>query len=222
MSFFKNILLMSLVLLFVSPLFAETNIESTAKHRAGFSLGVDDFPWNANEVSLRWWQENGKGKELAVDRFYLSIDQIASTETETRKRTTITFPNIKYYFLSRSHSSFSEDIYFIRGFGLGLGFDINLITTEYPAQSTRERTNTNDYWSSFSFYIPIGIEHFFWEKFPNVSYSIGFDLYGSIQLNYRSQQQIFREPQYEIWQKSKGGSLNFGMSSPKFFIRWCF
>lgn len=222
MSVLKNILLLSLVSVFVPPIFAETNTEIIEKQRDGFSLGVNDFPWNAYEVSMRWWNENGNGKELSIDKFYISIDQSESTESSRSNRTSITFPNVKYYFLSRRPSSFSEDIYFMRGFGVGLGFGISLSEIEHVIPSPRERVENNHYWSSFSLYIPIGIEHFFWDKFPNLSYSIGFDLYGSVSLDYRSQHQIFQEPENDIWQKSKGGSLNFGVSSPKFSIRWCF
>ncbi len=215
MSILKIIILLSITCLFVPSIFAETNIESITKHRTGFSLGVDDFPWNASEVSLRWWQDNGKGKELAVEKFHLTINK-SESETiapENSRRTTISFPNITYYFLSRSPSSSFEDIYIIRGFGFGLGLDINLRET---VLSATDRLFDDAYQGSLSFYIPIGIEHFFWDKFPNLSYSIGFDLYGSIILRYVSHNR------YDTWQKAKEGTLNFGISSPKFFIRWCF
>ncbi len=213
MSVFKSILLISITCLFVPSIFADTNIESITNHRTGFSLGVDDFPWNAYEVSLRWWQDNGKGKELSIDKFYLSINKVESTSSGYSRRTIISFPNITYYLLSRSPSSSFEDIYLVRGFGLGLGLDISLIETVF---SDTDRLYNDIYQGSLSCYIPIGIEHFFWDKFPNLSYSIGFDLYGSISFRYRSQERN------DTWQKTKEGTLNFGISSPKFFIRWCF
>ena len=215
MSVFKRIFVISLMCLFVLPMFAETDTESITNHRTGFSLGVDDFPWNAYEVSLQWWQDNGKGKELSVEKFYLTINRSESETiaSENSRRTAISFPNVSYYFLSRSPSRFSEDLYLVRGFGFGLGLDISLIETVF---SDTDRLYNDTYQGSLSCYIPVGIEHFFWDRFPNLSYSIGFDLYGSISFRYRSQERN------DTWQKTKEGTLNFGISSPKFFIRWCF
>jgi hypothetical protein len=215
MPILKIIILLSITCLLVPPIFAETDIESTTNHRTSFSLGVDDFPWNASEVSLQWWQDNGKGKELAVEKFYLTINKSESETitSENSRRTTISFPNVSYYFLSRSPSRLFENLYLVRGFGFGLGLDISLIETVF---SDTDRLYNDVYLGSLSCYIPIGIEHFFWDKFPNLSYSIGFDLYGSFSFRYRSQERN------DTWQKSKEGTLNFGISSPKFFIRWCF
>ena len=213
MPILKIIILLSITCLLVPPIFAETDIESTTNHRTSFSLGVDDFPWNASEVSLQWWQDNGKGKELSVERFYFSINKSETLESENSRRTIISFPNIAYYLLYRSPSRFFENLYLIRGFGFGLGLDISLTETTF---SDTDRLSDDNYWGSLSLYIPIGIEHFFWDKFPNLSYTIGCDLYGSIGFRYLSRNRIV------TWQKVKEGTLNFGISSPKFFIRWCF
>jgi len=215
MSVFRNIFFLIIACLFVPSIFAETETESITKHRTGFSLGVDNFPWNASEVSLQWWRDNGKGKELSIERFYLTIDKRESETitSENSRRTEIIFPNVTYYFLFRSPSSSFEDIYLIKGFGFGLGLDISLRETVFSAT---DRLFDDVYQGSLYFYIPIGIEHFFWDKFPNLSYSIGFDLYGSVILRYVSHNRN------DTWQKTKGGTLNFGISSPKFFVRWCF
>lgn len=220
MSVFKSIFILSFTCTFVLPIFAETKIKDIKTHdldkyRTGFSLGVDDFPWNAKDVSLRWWQENGKGKELSIEKFYLTINKSGSETitSEESMRTVISFPNITYYLLSRSPSRFSENMYLVRGFGLGLSLDIVLRETTF---SDIDKLINDIYQGSLSFHIPIGIEHFFWDKYPTLSYSIGFDLYGSIVFRYSSQNRN------DTWQKTKEGTLNFGISSPKFFVRWCF
>ncbi len=222
MAVFKNIFFLIIACLFVPSIFAETETRNVIineitndleEYRTGFSLGVDDFPWNACRVSLQWWNKDGIGKELSIDKFYLSINKVESTESEYGRRTTISFPGVTYYFLYRDSSSSLNGLYVIRGFGFGLGFET------YFSEITHfniDHSIDKRYTSSLSVYIPIGIEHFFWDRFPNLSYSVGFDLYGSFSYSYR-----FRDSN-DNQQRGREGTLNLGISSPKFFIRWCF
>ncbi len=199
MRFFENILSLSLVLLFVSPLFAETQTDSiisadVEKHRTGFSIGINDFPWDATGVSFRWWRTNGSGRELILNKDGIKITygkeegtEVDSLEIENRqsREKEIYLPGIIYYFLNRKAIGV-KGMYLVKGIGIGANFNIRRYDSNSDITGDYIRDIEYRYYSGgLTFAFPIGIEHFFLEKYPNISYSLSADIYGTISLNYR-------------------------------------
>lgn len=190
MSVFKSIFMFSLMCLFVIPIFAETPTESLLpldleKYRTGASIGINDLPWDASGVSFRWWRENGRGRELIINRSYIRYSRAESTEEDsleieidgTTRDKYINIPEITYSFLNRKAMG-AKGIYLVKGIGIGAGFRISL-EDSYTPESDIIRENKY-YAGNLTLHFPIGIEHFFLEKYSNISYSLNADIYGTI------------------------------------------
>ena len=192
MSKFKSIFLFGLTCLLVPSIFAETETESiisadVEKHRTGVSIGINDLPWDATGVSLRWWRKDGSGRELIINRssIYISYSRGERTEEDslgieieqTTREKYINIPDITYSFLNRKAIG-AEGMYLVKGIGIGAGFRISYDNTYVPENNISREYKY--YAGNLTLHFPIGIEHFFLEKYPNISYSLSADIYGTI------------------------------------------
>ena len=199
MSIFKNIFLLILICTVVPSIFAETETDSiisadVEKHRTGFSIGINDFPWDATGVSFRWWRTNGSGRELILNKDGIKITygeeegtEVDSLEIENRqtREKEIYLPGIIYYFLNRKATGV-KGMYLVKGIGIGANFNIRRYDSNSDITGDHIRDIEYRYFSGgLTIAFPIGIEHFFLEKYPNISYSLSADIYGTISLNYR-------------------------------------
>ena len=110
-------------------------------------------------------------------------------------------------------------MYFVKGIGLGAGFNVSHDDVYPSADDISQSYRT--YSGDLTIHCPIGIEHFFWEKFPNVSYSLDADIYGSFYLSYRRTQRIYPESYYTdrvITENDWYLRPSFGIS-PSFYLR---
>lgn len=231
MSFFKHLFLLILACSFVLPIFGETNTESIntvdlEKYRTGFSVGINDLPWDATGVSLRWWRSNGSGREFILNRTSIYIDysreesieeDSLGTETEQTRYKRISIPKITYFFMNRKPLGV-EGMYLVKGIGLGSSFNISYDDI-YPSESEDGR-EYRYYSVSTTLSFPIGIEHFFLEKFPNISYSLSADIYGTLSFNY-SRERIEYPDFYSIRTRTRTDwyiNPSFGVS-PSFYLR---
>jgi hypothetical protein len=189
MSTFKSTFLLSLTFLLVLSVFAETETDSiisanVEKHITGFSIGINDLPWDAREVSFRWWRKNEIGRELTINKSYIRYSRQEETEEdslgigieETNREKYINIPEITYSFLNRKPLG-AERMYLVKGIGIGLGFRISYDDTYAPENNISREYKY--YEGTFTIHFPIGIEHFFLEKYPNISYSLSADIYGT-------------------------------------------
>ncbi len=187
---FKSIFLFGLTFLLVPSIFAETGTDSiistdVEKHRTGVSIGINDLPWDATGVSLRWWRKNGSGRELTINRSYIRYSRGERTEEdslgieieETTREKYINIPEITYSFLNRKAIG-AEGMYLVKGIGIGTGFRISYDNTYAPESDISREYKY--YSGDLTLHFPIGIEHFFLEKYPSISYSLSADIYGTI------------------------------------------
>lgn len=231
MSVFKKIFLLWLAYLFVLPVFGETDTDSIntidlEKYRTGFSVGINDLPWDATGVSLRWWRKSGNGRELIINRTGIYInyskgerteEDSLGTETEQTRSKRINIPNITYCFLSRKPLGV-KGMYLVKGIGLGAGFGISY-NDIYPPEGEDAR-EYRYYSGNTTLSFPIGIEHFFLEKFPNISYSLSADIYGTLSFNYSKDIREYPDS-YPIRSRTIADwyiTPSFGIS-PAFYLR---
>lgn len=204
MPILKSIFLFGLTCLLVPSAFAETETDSiipadVEKYRTGFSIGINNLPWDATGVSLRWWRKNGSGRELTISRSYISYSRGERTEEDslgieieqTSRDKSINIPDITFYFLNRKAIR-GEGMYLVKGIGIGTGFRIFYDNT-YAPESDLSR-EYKYYSGDLTLHFPIGIEHFFLEKYSNISYSLSADIYGTISIYNRKQ--ITEYPDY--------------------------
>ncbi len=231
MSVFKSIFVLCLTCIFVLSIFAETQKESLIpsdleKYRTGVSVGINDLPWDAGGVSFRWWRKNGSGRELTINASSLSgnygrrkmtEEDSIGTEIEDSHEKGLNFPDITYYFLNRKALS-TEGMYFVKGIGFGTGFDI-YYREVFPIEETIGR-DYKYYSGNIKISFPVGIEHFFWEKFPNVSYSLSADIYGRLVFRYKKEKLEYPED-YIVQTREISEwyvTPSFGIS-PAFYLR---
>jgi len=231
MSVLKSMFLLSLTCLFVLPIFAETQKESLIlsdleKYRTGASIGINDLPWDASGVSFRWWRKGGSGREMTINKSSLignygrrkmTEEDSIGMETEETHEKRLIFPGITYYFLNRKALS-PEGMYLVKGIGFGTGFDIS-----YDEVSPLEDGFSRDYKyysGNIKLSFPVGVEHFFWEKFPNVSYSLSADINGSLSFSYRKEKTEYPDD-YTLQSRDITDwdiTPSFGIS-PAFYLR---
>ena len=227
----KKFFLPCLVFLFIPDLFAEEEKGSLVssdleKHRTGFSIGINDLPWDATGVSLRWWRENGSGRELNVAKSNLSgryrrreqvEEDSLGMEIEETQEKTLSLPVITYYFLNRKALGV-ENMYLVKGIGIGIGFSASHLDSYSPENEITEKDKR--YSGTIQFSFPVGVEHFFWEKFPNISYSLNADIHGDLSLNYIKQMREYPDS-YPIDARTLTDwyiTPSFGIS-PSFYLR---
>lgn len=218
----------SLMCLFVIPIFAERPTESLLpsdleKYRTGASIGINDLPWDASGISFRWWRENGSGRELIINRSYISYSRRESTEEDslgieieqTTRSKSINMPDITYIFLNRKDLG-TEGMYFVKGIGIGIDFRISYDDSYIPESDISREYKY--YLTDLTLHFPIGIEHFFLEKYSNISYSLSADIYGTLSLGYRKGRTEYPDPYrisaYNDWNMQ----TSFGIS-PAFYLR---
>jgi hypothetical protein len=231
MSVFKSIFILSSMCLFVIPIFAETPKESLIpsdleKYRTGASIGIDDLPWDASSVSFRWWRENGSGRELTINtsslfanygrREIVEIDS-SGTETEDMYEKHLTLPDITYYFLNRKALN-PEGMYIVKGIGIGTGF--RFYHDENYSIGSGFDADYKYYSGNIKIFFPVGIEHFFWEKFPNVSYSMSADIHGGLTFTYKKEKMNYPDDYTVQTREITDWNItpSFGIS-PAFYFR---
>jgi len=199
-SFFSLILLLASSCLYA----AAPPDGASGDYGAGrLSIGLNDLPWHANRVSLRWWNDNNRGKELNINEISLAYNYYPDDDYSIMINT----QELSLYFLRRDPLSVAYGMYFVKGVGLGLGF---------KGRFSRETLYEGVVMKSSSFSIPLtihfpfGIEHFFWNRCKNISYSIDADIHATIQYNYEKNNVVTRH----IY-------TSFGVAS-KFFLRFYF
>jgi hypothetical protein len=231
MSLFKNIFLFTLIFTVAPSIFAETELENitsteSEKKKTCVSIGVNDLPWDATGVSLRWWRESGSGRELNVTKSNLSgryrrVERIEEDSLESGiekiREKYISLPVITYYFLNRKALG-AENMYLVKGIGFGLGFSASHQDSYIPENDITEKDKRYSGTVKISF--PVGVEHFFLEKFPNISYSLNADIHGTFSINYRKEM-IEYPDSYPIEARTITDwyiSPSFGIS-PAFYLR---
>ncbi|MCK4351499.1 MAG: hypothetical protein KAX13_11600 [Candidatus Krumholzibacteria bacterium] len=141
-----------------------------------YSIGLDNIPWEASSVSFRIWKDERKGLEISLGRIDFGFEERDEYSTHRFLR----FDRIRFDWLRRSQPLSIEGLFLVHGYGLGLSADA------WERKSDRKSGDqyyTNDYYLRqkariyLYLYLPLGIEYFFWERYPSVSFSVQADFY---------------------------------------------
>lgn len=172
-------------------IFAASTLVWAEDNTGRSSIGVQLLKWNEYGVSFRKWKDDTRGRELVMSNIssYFKFDK---TETSYQ------MPTLHYNILERK--PVSEGIYYVGGIGLGL----DLGYTSYCGCGALKWVVDTTVGLRF----PAGIEHFFLEKYPNVSYSLQLDPH--ISLNYMHKEYLAKT--------SKEGRVTVGFA-PAVFLR---
>lgn len=140
------------------------------------SIGIDNLPWDANKVSFRWWKNQSEGKEIVIGNFAAK-----TTWANDRPGEWTSLTGIQYFSYKKNNLLESNRIHFTKGIGFGL----SATTYNYISLSNVKRSSDR-FTGNATIYFPVGIEHFFLNNYPNISYSLEANPYGNIiyQYNY--------------------------------------
>ncbi len=157
----KRVLLLSFLLTFC--LAYSVYGEEISPFKNKFSIGINDLPWNASTISFRWWKNKDRGSELSIGRFSGKIEK-----ENDELNLVADISEIRYDWLRRKKCTLLENSYTTRGIGIASTF-----RGSFHGESRKV---------DFSFYIrfPIGFEHFFLKRYPNISYSLQADFYSGL------------------------------------------
>lgn len=179
-----------------------------------YSIGLNDIPWNATRVSFRLWRKERKGLELSIGK----IDFGSESQSEFAIYRFIKVEQIRFDLLSRSQPMSIEGLFLVRGYGLGFSGDAweqedDRRTVYDDAYRLRQRARIYLY-----LYMPLGIEYFFWERYPNISFSVHADFYFRFGYGYNYEYEIYYDrSEYE------NHSVYFTLGlDPSFYIRFYF
>jgi len=151
-----------------------------------FSIGLNNLPWSAyGSVSLRWWDKDKYGSELILNTYSITYDPISYNYS-------LPSTAISYTWLDRKEISGVENMFFVKGMGVGISYYI------YGSSTSRSGN------ISLAALFPVGIEHFFYSAIPNLSYSVEARFFGKLETSSPS---VY--------------SLTLGVS-PYFYIHWYF
>ena len=170
----KVMVLLSIIVLMIGfcyPVLAEDTSITSDQFQTRYSIGVNNLPWQATSFSLRWWNSEDSGHEFSVNT--VSLFYQINDNGELHSGCDLT--GLRFDWLHRRKVDGIRNCYFIWGDGLGFGY-----SSKSLAPTITENIGT------LYAYFPIGVEHFFLEKYPNISYSVQLDIYGG--LSYQNEQ----------------------------------
>lgn len=180
------------------PTLDDPTLNGTEPVQGTFSIGVNNFPWLASSMSLRWWKNENVGREFMIGTIGLEVSAQADTyEGSTSSEFSIS--RLRYDWLHREKTDLMDNLYYIWGNGIGLVYD----TEKTDILSNLE--------VDLIYYHPLGFEQFFWDKYPNLSYSIQADFYAGV--SYFSRSTSYNSG-YET-----STSFSVGVQ-PRFFLRY--
>jgi hypothetical protein len=191
---------------------------SPAKNK--FSIGVNDLPWDATKISLRWWKNESRGHEFSVGYFKT---EIGNNESRTDYGSNgdgqvvdVRVTEIRYDWLRRKKSSLVDNLYLTGGVGLATAFSAH--SDEMKTVYDTLEDNRKFKYLDLSFYtrFPIGLEHFFLKQYPNISYSLEADFYAGFGYNYKD---LKYEGFHQLENKTSTGRVIFGVE-PRFYFRF--
>jgi hypothetical protein len=192
---------------------------SSIKNR--FSIGVNDLPWDASKVSLRWWKSENRGHELSLGYFRAEIgDKEFTSDYATRDGdlVDVSVTEIRYDWLRRKKSPLLDELYITGGIGFAVDFSVRSDESrsvyDYDTVEFRDEYK----FTSTSFYarFPIGFEHFFLKKYTNISYSLEADFYAGVGYDYASSK---HEGLSLVKSETKAGEISLGVT-PRFYFRF--
>ena len=186
-----------------------------------FSIGVNDLPWDATKISLRWWKSENRGHELSLGYFRAEIgDKEYASDYATRDGdlVDVSVTEIRYDWLRRKKSPLLDELYITGGIGFAVDFSVRSDESrsfyDYDTIELRDEYK----FASTSFYarFPIGFEHFFLKKYPNISYSLEADFYAGVGYDYASSR---HEGLSLVKSDTKAGEISLGVI-PRFYFRF--
>jgi hypothetical protein len=181
-----------------------------------YSIGLNGIPWDATRVSFRIWKDERKGLEISVGK----IDFGSEDQGEFTTYRFLKIDRIRFDWLRRSQPMSIEGLFLVRGYGLGLSGDASEYEddrrdNDYYMEMYRLRQRARIY---LFLYLPLGIEYFFWERYPNVSFSVQADFYCRFGYGYDFEYQSY----YDIEEyESHSGYFTIGLE-PSFYFRFYF
>ena len=139
------------------------------------SIGIDNLPWDASKVSFRWWKNKSVGKEIVIGNF-----SAHTTWGNDRPDEWLSLTGIQFFSYNKNNLLESNRIHFTKG----IGFRLSATTHNYSFPNSKSLTDR--FIGAAAIYFPVGIEHLFLNKYPNISYSLEANPYGNIiyQYNY--------------------------------------
>jgi hypothetical protein len=178
-----------------------------------FSVGVNDLPWDATGIAFRWWKNAQSGREFVLSDISGGYEDM-TYQGDKASGYSFSIGSVRYGFLHRRPSGVLEGLYVTGGveFGMGAQVSVYRMPSGYPNVPDQERR----YYSvSGSCYFPLGVEHFFVDRFPNVSYSIEANM--NVTLKYTRDADYY--PGHD--RIANAGTVGFGIR-PLFFFRCYF
>jgi len=181
-------------------------------NESGFSIGINDLPWEDFNVSFRWWGSGRSGRELEIRNIYISsLDYGHGVSDANNKEVNIS--RVRFDFLRRRPTSFGRRFFIVNGFGVGARFHGKWSTDErYTFGSSKRKLIETELFC----FIPFGVEHFFWRRFPYLSYSLQADFYLSGTYTY----EYYSTSSENVYECSENSGYSFIVGiDPRFYFR---
>ncbi|MBC8180041.1 hypothetical protein H8E88_02850 [candidate division KSB1 bacterium] len=189
-------------LLLTTSTFSKVNRNNSSTDSSfKYSIGVDNTPWDAYNVSIRFWKNQTINNMLTIGR---------GTTTITTKDDTV--------YLDNYNVTFRIDRFNRQPFGknntlkfwviIGKGVDFSVSFRDYTHSPGRSASDSKYY--TINFHYIRGIEHFLFKDIPNISYSIYADFYTGIR---------FSQPPNAYYKNMY--TLSFGLK-PTFYLWYHF
>jgi hypothetical protein len=181
-----------------------------------YSIGLDNVPWNATRASFRIWKDEGRGMEISIGK----VDFASEQQGEFVTYRYIKLEPIRFDWLRRSQPMSIEGLFLVHGYGVGLSGDASeheddRSGDDYYRDAYRLRQRARIY---LYLYLPLGVEYFFWERYPNVSFSVQADFYCRFGYGYDFEYSRYA---YTDEYENNSGYFTLGLD-PAFYFRFYF
>ena len=182
-----------------------------------YSVGLDDLPWNASAASFRMWKDDERGIEISVGKIDFSFAEQGADATSRY----LTLDLVRFDWLRRSQPLSLEGLFLVRGYGLGLSGnarenELDRRDDEYYRDEYYLRQQARIY---LYLYMPLGIEYFFWKKYPSISFSVQADFFCRFGYGYDFEYRRYYNQTDEY--ENHSGYFTLGLD-PAFFFRFYF
>ncbi|MCJ7507597.1 MAG: hypothetical protein MUO85_02550 [candidate division Zixibacteria bacterium] len=184
-----------------------------------FSIGVNDLPWDATKISLRWWKNENRGHELSLGYFRAEIGDREYTSdyaTHNEDLVEVRVTEIRCDWLRRKKSPLLDELYITGGIGFAVDFSVRSDEIRDVYDTVEFRGEYKFMRTSFYARFPIGFEHFFLKKYTNISYSLEADFYAGVGYDYASSK---HEGLSLVKSETKAGEISLGVT-PRFYFRF--
>ena len=213
--FFSVLIVMSVLVFIGGESLVAADHSAESNFTKGFSIGINDIPWDATKVVFRWWRNEYSGIEFEIGDFSLSITN-SGVGGSDNNYTNINVGRIRFNFLKRRAAGDWSGLYLVYGVGVGVSFAGKWEESDFSYTGCVQKKTIQP---KLLLFVPFGVEHFFWKRFPYLSYSLEADLYFSGTYRYK-----YRHSESEdIVETQEYGDYFLGMGfDSRFFLRLYF